>query len=651
MMVGNYISRRERAARNTQNIGDFFGAVFANRVRLTLESLLVVAVLSTISIVRDFQFTHRTVSGVNNDKALRPEVKSEIDTTSFDRMSSSMDSSDDENESVTKSTTTAAATDASTEAGANDTANEQEQSPKDEFESQSTQPESEEAAADTEEEADTKANTDADTATETQRSSSSSTSHRIPRLINDITLTWNETMHRPWLDNQRDNHSNTSQPPFMILLTNVGWNHPNQTYGLTMPRSLRERELFEGIVNHPYFHPTAWEEMRNGSMPIPKGSNFYVFADVSQCQEINYPFYGGHFEDNLDTLYNRSVDPDEFYTRISKCKRQNKFEILKHPIFQNNGEATSTDTDTDNTGTNSKSKATLVVFNCQGNGPTCQEIFDDVPISVAAIGGHFPNMDLRLDQGLIPPAPNPIQLSPEEEAAIASCEAETNLHSRPVKVVYAGNFRSGRNSAFHEKHGGARMSYMSFHDPEEGFFMMEKDDLRDIKNTEISIRLNNSTDSDIHILKNPTYDSLLRSTKFALAPRGDNKFSYRFTEVLSAGAIPVYHGDDHMLPFRPELVDWTKCGLFLPERDAGQVGIDLIMQHLADDPDARAKLCAMRQYCYFGIYKKYVETTTKQIDGMVQGLEALASGGEQKVPVGVICNETSIANLDCNPIR
>ena len=61
-----------------------------------------------------------------------------------------------------------------------------------------------------------------------------------------------------------------------------------------------------------------------------------------------------------------------------------------------------------------------------------------------------------------------------------------------------------------------------------------------------------------------TYQEALQQTVFALAPRGDNKFSYRFTEVLSAGAILVVHADDWVWPFRPELIDWD--AVIFPKR-------------------------------------------------------------------------------------
>ena len=463
---------------------------------------------------------------------------------------------------------------------------------------------------------------------------------KIPRLINDPTLDWNETMHRPWLsvsmpiDNQSNQSNkipphNNRNPPYMILLTNVGWNHPDKAHSLEFQRFLRERELFQAIVNHPYFHPTAWEDIRNGIMPISDSINYYVFVDVMQCIELNYPYYGTHDKANLDTLHNRSTE--NYHVKFDHCWRRNKYDFWKHPLCQRTDEA-------DNNNNNNKStrgNATIVLLNCSGGGPWCDKVHD-LPMSVASMGGVFANINIHKDQGLIPAAPNPIHLSPAEKASIANCNADADPRKRPLTAMYVGNFRNGQNNEFNKAHhGGARTAYRSFHNPQDGFFFTEAKHLRKPESQTFSIHLdtgdddyNNST--TIHTLRNASYSSLLRSTKFALVPRGDDKFSYRFTEALGAGAIPVYHGDDHMLPFRPELVDWNRCGLVLPEKDAGPVTIDLLKKLVAD-PNATQNLCAMRQYCYFEIYEKYVATTTKQINGLIEGLEALARGERKMI--------------------
>ena len=51
------------------------------------------------------------------------------------------------------------------------------------------------------------------------------------------------------------------------------------------------------------------------------------------------------------------------------------------------------------------------------------------------------------------------------------------------------------------------------------------------------------------------------------APPGDCLWSYRFSEILSAGAVPVVHAVDWLPPFASpadpaRVVDWTRCAVF-----------------------------------------------------------------------------------------
>lgn len=60
---------------------------------------------------------------------------------------------------------------------------------------------------------------------------------RHKRLIHDVTLPWDETMLRPWLELEVNDtivhYGKESLPSVMILLTTSGWNQPNQTEGRT----------------------------------------------------------------------------------------------------------------------------------------------------------------------------------------------------------------------------------------------------------------------------------------------------------------------------------------------------------------------------------------------------------------------------------
>jgi len=62
----------------------------------------------------------------------------------------------------------------------------------------------------------------------------------------------------------------------MLLLTNVGWNHPNETIGLQFARTKRLARLINGVINHPWFHSTAWEDIEKGTEPIYPNVRYYL---------------------------------------------------------------------------------------------------------------------------------------------------------------------------------------------------------------------------------------------------------------------------------------------------------------------------------------------------------------------------------------
>ncbi|KAJ8605951.1 hypothetical protein CTAYLR_010799 [Chrysophaeum taylorii] len=60
-----------------------------------------------------------------------------------------------------------------------------------------------------------------------------------------------------------------------------------------------------------------------------------------------------------------------------------------------------------------------------------------------------------------------------------------------------------------------------------------------------------------------SYDALL-DTVFALIPRGDERWSFRFLEAVGAGAIPVIVSDGLTLPFE-NVIDWEDIVVRIPE--------------------------------------------------------------------------------------
>jgi Exostosin family len=415
--------------------------------------------------------------------------------------------------------------------------------------------------------------------------------------LNDETTLLSPCRHRPWIYSGNDDNAPSSKPPQVkILLTSYGWNHPNRTYGLRWGRSQRQQELLQAVVDHPLFDPKGWDEIRANKSAIRDDlrrgvRRYYVFLDVETCYEANYPTYLGGDIVNADRRHHRTAplrfqDPCVYLPSCPALK-----EALRTNLF------------TDSQGS---SMATLVYVECRGYGqPTWYRrrrnrtasndygglSFDDSRIAMVALSSSSDQLDPTVDQGLAPPTVAQIALTEDQIQAIGNCEAETQ---RRMFLVFVGQDRD--NSPRHDIFG--------LHNGSAGILSME-------------------TAAFQQRYPNGDGNYLLAHAVFAATPRGHNLFSYRFSEVLSAGSIPVVHSDHWVLPFRKELVDWTDCAVVIPESDVNRT-ID-ILRRISEE-----KRCQMRQRCY-EIYQRYMATAAGTIDGILQGLELVAEAKQTSV--------------------
>ncbi|KAG7364559.1 exostosin family protein [Nitzschia inconspicua] len=417
-------------------------------------------------------------------------------------------------------------------------------------------------------------------------------------LVHDETLPWDPSVYRKWIAYE---NGHGEKPPAMLVLTNLGWNQKNQTLGKQIPRHIRNKEFMIGIINHPWFHPTFWEELEEGQRTIPPNdtTRYYVFFDRPTYYDSHYPVYGG-YNDNLDLADGRPKERREEWPSPRDFTRT---------LFRD-----------------APGRVRLIQFNGGGWGINSYERLNgskaDWPISYIPLSDLISRVNATWDQGLVAPADKEAHLSPHQQEEIATCEAETK---RKFFVTYVGNGRSGRNSKFHQVFGGARGSYFSFHDNQTVF--VGPPDSKQIQES---------------ALKGLAYETILMETVFGLAPRGDNKFSYRFAEVMAAGAIPVAHADDWLWPFRPELVDWNECAVIMPEKDAGNVTLQILKEMSLEER------CQRRKRCY-KIYKDYMERPEGLIRGVVEGLELVATTGVKPF-VGIKCSDYNYS-FECNMQR
>jgi hypothetical protein len=225
--------------------------------------------------------------------------------------------------------------------------------------------------------------------------------------LNDQTLDWDPTVNRAWL-NQK-----TKSPPAMLLLTSYGWNHENRTFGREVFRNIRTRELVNGVINHPWFHPTAWQDINSGKMKLSNSTRYYVFLDKHSCGEKNYPKYGKGLD---GVMLNR----DELYGRGRCCLEQkNHFtsEVMASQVMRGN--------------------SVFVLFDCTGIGPVRKPEFKrdrrrypGRKLAFVSVSSVKSDLYADHDQGLVPPAL--LKCSRPAITSHGSCQP------RPILLSFAG---------------------------------------------------------------------------------------------------------------------------------------------------------------------------------------------------------------------
>jgi Exostosin family len=404
--------------------------------------------------------------------------------------------------------------------------------------------------------------------------------------FNDATMNLRESIDRHWL---RYQHSGSSKekdkPKLRLILTDFGWNHPNATTGLKAFRLKRSSELLQAFIDHPYFDPTfRFTEMastRTAASIYDSSVTNIVMLDLETCFESNYPKYGKRdpMTANTDTRGGRSYregnDPCFGWNSCSGFINK----VLESQLFQ------------------MSPSSTIIFIDCGAEGyfmsrfpASLRRTIQTTPqISFASISATYDMIGKETDMGLPPPAVNPVMLSDEEQHDIATCQADTSPTKRNFFFSFVG---TDRNPLDH----GVRNALFELNQIDQGILLMQPSSFEE------------------KFKGNHTFASVVSASKFAAAPRGDCMFSYRFTEVLSAGAIPVVHSDGWVLPFRNELVNWTKCAVVISEVDTPKT-IE-ILRNITDQ-----ERCQMRRECYL-IYQKYMATAEKNMAGLVDSVLA-----------------------------
>lgn len=108
------------------------------------------------------------------------------------------------------------------------------------------------------------------------------------------------------------------------------------------------------------------------------------------------------------------------------------------------------------------------------------------------------------------------------------------------------------------------------------------------------------------------YAFLMLNSQFGVVARGDNLFSYRLLEVMSAGVIPVIFSDYWVLPFQ-EIINWDDIAIRIDESDISQT-VPILRSFSSED------ICAMRARV-LDVYLKYLSSFSGMISGILDTFE------------------------------
>ena len=423
--------------------------------------------------------------------------------------------------------------------------------------------------------------------------------------------------------------------------------HSNQTTSRTQQQQqqqsiLREQgnEIFQifvdGIIHHPWFYPTTLlddmeyygihsnnnnnkNDTEKNVTPSPllvlrnfinTTTRFYIFLDVVVSWNCSVSPHDPPISKNDCMVYDPPSDAvftqqhpiwhSPLLTQLSPF-HWDRVKVL----YFNVCDSTTDQVDRTTTGTvvtvpssrRRHQNVSLVVVHRSGTHPTAEN--DNRTTTTTATTMTTTTVTLPIPLFWNHTNQTEMTLSTTEIEHIYNCTADYyNIQHRPYYITYIVQYRS---ATFNVDQFRAYKTFAEIHDNHRIFglrYYMEEFQQSSIGNI--------------------TYTEILRRSIYAGVSRSDLQYYNRLTEVMAAGSIPIVLADpeDWPLPFHPyhQFISWEECIIRLPKHISGLS----LLKHVA--PITSAERCTRRKKCY-DIYRTYMETGRKVIDGIIQGLE------------------------------
>jgi hypothetical protein len=292
----------------------------------------------------------------------------------------------------------------------------------------------------------------------------------------------------------------------------------------------------EGIINHRWFHPTAFEAFVNLNMTMFENVTYILFLDVETCAQPSYPYFGKGTRGNADVYGGRTDDLRE--QAVAILKRLWRIILRLEASI----------------------KWKVVLFSCRKSGPfQFRKDKPDEHLVIASTSALRYQVLEGIDQGLPFPPYRRYCLSAKQREAVSNCNDE----DRPYLLTFSGHLYARSRKLLKQLHNGKDIMVGTPWELQEALGVHDP------------------------------YFRLASQSKFAAVPRGSYIGTSRLMEVISAGAIPVILADHWVLPLS-KVINWTEIAVILPEEEASKAAA--VVSSLSKDARCIMRMRLMEVY-------------------------------------------------------
>ena len=421
---------------------------------------------------------------------------------------------------------------------------------------------------------------------------------QLNNLIRSIISRKNETIQiKPTPSLQLDERDHRRQY-HEITFTSIGWNHPNKARAINCRRSIATREFVDAVVAHKRFNAAAWMNNNNNSNIANSGRPVLAFLDFDACALMHYPLFGGgDGKVNADTQHGRPTGRaslDKICQMVDNVLQQQHISALRHKDSR------------------------LVVLSCDGNGlhgrihlpvSHCLHRNRNMTKYSKLVVGHmsatFDDVHASNDFGLPPWPVKRVHMQKKQLKDMEDCI------ERPIEFSFKGRDRiDGDFPGFHEYFGKMSKSNINSNKYRIEFSRehYNKSPLQSSGRKQIA-------PTPIHNQTLEQYYAWIMNSTFCLAPRGDVLYSVRFSEVMSAGCIPIVYSDGLVLPYDSHVVkDWDSVLVMIPQSEVNRT------QEVIEKISVERR-CQMQKNV-FEFYNNYVKNSSGRLDAILQLMDA-----------------------------